>query len=403
MSHKRQAWIVLIVAFLAGVTATLNQFKVPPVMPALAAELHLDPAAGGWLMSVFSAAAIVLSIPAALALRRVGFKAMGLIALGCAATGSALGAVAPTSAVLLASRVIEGISFALMAVVAPALITRWFGPDELGLPMGIWATWVPLGSLISFTLGPLVERALGWRALWWIGAGLAVAMLVLYGLFARPPKASPGLAGARPAAPPQSELLKSLFGPGNWLLGVAFGSFAGALVAYTVWAPGYLSSELSVPGPAASVYTSLVFLAGIVANLVAGWIIGHMRHGHALLAGALAVTAVLYAWGFRLPGVGIVAPYMLALGFVSNLVPTAAFTLAPRTVRRAELAGLAMAVLSVVSNLGIFIGPPLVGAIVGRGQWGPAGWLLAATSAFGAVAALVAWRLAGRHPGVDDR
>jgi MFS family permease len=129
-----------------------------------------------------------------------------------------------------------------------------------------------------------------------------------------------------------------------------------------------------------------------------------VHHDHALLTGALAVTAVLFVWSFRLPGAGVVVPYMLTLGFVSNLVPTAAFTLAPRSVRSAELAGPAMAALTVVSSLGILIGPPLVGAIVGRGQWGLASAVLAVAAAVGAAAGLVAWALARRHgrrPGED--
>lgn len=395
MSYKRQAWIILTVAFAAGVTTTVNQFKVPPVLPALAAELNLDAVAGGWLMSVFSVAAVVLSIPAALLLDRLGFKATGMVALGCVAAGSALGAMAPTATVLLAGRLVEGISIALIAVVAPALISRWFEPHELGLPMGIWATWVPAGSVIVLNVGPALQRALGWRSVWWAGALLALAILVPYALLARPP---------RPAAPEATtgqggvvSRLTSAFSPGNWLLGLAFGSFAFAVISYSTWAPTYLAGVLGIPPATASSYASLIFVAGVVANLGAGWIMTRIRHGHALLAGALAATAVLFVWSFRL-STAVVIPYLLAVGLVSNLVPTAVFTLAPETVRRPAMAGVAMAVLNVVANLGILLGPPLLGAAVGRGQWGLATGLLVAVSALGAAAALLAWRLAGRRP-----
>ena len=105
---RRTAWIVTLIAFLAGVAATVNQFKVPPALPTLLPALGLDMASGGWLMSVFSVSAVVLSIPAALLLHRVGLKKAVIAALACVAGGSALGAVAGDATMLLASRLIEG-------------------------------------------------------------------------------------------------------------------------------------------------------------------------------------------------------------------------------------------------------------------------------------------------------
>jgi MFS family permease len=416
MIDKRQAWLVMIVAFAAGVTTTVNQFKVPPVLPALAAELGLDAAEAGWLMSVFSVAAVVLSIPAALLLGRIGFKAMGAIALGCVVAGSALGALAPSATVLLLSRVIEGISIALIAVVAPALISRWFRPDELGLPMGIWATWVPAGSVLIFNLAPFLARAAGWRGLWWFGAALGLVLLVIYALVARPPGAaaapapSPVAAGERgpgqsearqdrasATAPGARRTLAAVLSPGNWLLGLAFGCFAFALISYNTWVPTYLAGELGIPPSRASFYASLIFLAGIAANLLAGWLIAHLRHRHVLLVAAFAATALLYVWSFSLPAAPVVViPYLLFLGFSANLVPTAVFTLAPETVRHAELAGVAMAVLNVVANTGILLGPPLLGALAGGGQWALASGLLVGVSIVGMGASVVAWRVAGR-------
>ena len=36
-----------------------------------------------------------------------------------------------------------------MMVVAPALIAVWFTSEERGVPMGIFAIWVPAGSMID--------------------------------------------------------------------------------------------------------------------------------------------------------------------------------------------------------------------------------------------------------------
>ena len=58
----------MLAAYLAGVAVALNQSKVPPVMQVLLQSLHMDPATGGWLMSAFAVAGIILGLPAAFVL-----------------------------------------------------------------------------------------------------------------------------------------------------------------------------------------------------------------------------------------------------------------------------------------------------------------------------------------------
>jgi predicted MFS family arabinose efflux permease len=395
MTDKRKAWAVMMVAFLAGIAVTVNQFKVPPVLPTLMAELHVDMVTGGWLMSVFSVAAVLLSIPAAFVINRLGPRVSGMIALGCVAGGSILGALATSAMVLLLGRAIEGISVGLIAVVAPALISLWFEPQERGLPMGIWAAWVPVGNVIMFNLAHLLADPLGWRAIWWFGALLALGTLLIFGLVATVPPQGRGRSDATPTTPAAAG--HWLARPSSWLLPLAFGTIAFGLIGYSTWAPSFLTQTLSIEASTASSYASLIFLAGIVANVVAGWVINRVSQRYGLLTGTMLVTSILFFWSFRLGSVSVVAPYMLMLGFVSNFVPTAVFTLAPETAPRTELTGLALAALNVLSNAGVLVGPPLIGAIVGSGNWAGGSACLAAVSGAGAVVSLWIWKKMGRR------
>jgi len=58
------AWVILAVVMLAGVSAPLNQFKVPPVMPVLMERFQLDLSAAGMLMSIFAITGLALALPA---------------------------------------------------------------------------------------------------------------------------------------------------------------------------------------------------------------------------------------------------------------------------------------------------------------------------------------------------
>ena len=398
---RRTAWTATLVAFLAGVAATVNQFKVPPALPTLLPALDLDMAAGGWLMSIFSVAAVVLSIPAALLLGRIGLKRAGTAALVCVAAGSALGAVAGDELTLLASRLVEGVGMSVIAVASPAIISLWFEPRERGLPMGIWAAWVPAGSVVAFNLASGLEAALGWRSIWWAGTAFALAVLALFALLVRLPE--PTGQEVTPAPPATSTLTSGLRNPASWLLALTFGVFAFGQLGYSTWAPSFLTETMPVSTASASFYTSLMFLAGIVANVSAGWAINRIPQRPILLVTAMLLTAVLLWWGFRLDSVGAIVPYMLAIGLSSNTVPTTVFTLAPETVKQPEAIGLAVAAINVVSNLSVLIGPPIVGAIVAGGRWAEGSTFLAAATGLGVLTALLAWRAMHKaRPGREE-
>jgi MFS family permease len=390
MPHKRKAWTVMLVAFLAGVAVTVNQFKVPPALPTLMPALGLDMATGGWLMSVFSVAAIFLSIPVSLASHGVGPKTSGIAALSFVAVGSALGGLATDVTTMLLSRLVEGVGVSIIAVTSPALISRWFEPQDRGLPMGIWAAWVPVGSAIMLNAAPALEEALGWQGIWWSGALIAVFALILYGLLADVPRDA---REAQPSLPARTLVAGS--SPSSWLLAMVFGIFAFGQLAYSTWAPSFLTNALSIPIATASSYTSLLFVAGIVANVSAGWLMDHTPHRKAVPALALAVTGILFWWGFRLKSAPAVIVYMLALGFSSNVIPSAVFTLAPETVKHPGSIGLAMAAINVFSNVGLLLGPPLLGMVVASGRWRDGSTLLLATTLLGILAALLAWRSIG--------
>ncbi len=389
MSTSKKAWTVLAAAFLAGVAVTMNQFKVPPLLPTLMTDLHADMVTGGWFMSVFSVAAVLLSIPAAFLLHRLGPKPTGLIALACVALGSSLGALATNATALLLSRIVEGISVSLIAVVAPSLISLWFEPRERGLPMGIWAAWVPVGSVLMFNVAHPLQAAFGWQGVWWFGTVLALAALVIFALLAAVPR-RPSQETEPPL--PTSALGRGLLDPAGWLLALTFGAFAFSVLSYNTWAPAFLTEVLHVETARANFETSLIFLAGIPANVVAGGIINRLasRQRYRLLSAVLVVTGVLSFWAFRLGTVGVVVPYMLILGFVSNFIPTSLFTLAPETAARPAFVGLILAALNVGSNLGVLVGPPIIGAIVSDGNWAPASTAMAAMMAVGVLASLMA-------------
>lgn len=207
---------------------------------------------------------------------------------------------------------------------------------------------------------------------------------------------APANAGSPKLTTQRPPFMRGLRNPAAWLLGLAFGCFTFCFLATSTWAPSYLTETLGIDLARASFYVSLFSLAGIGGNVVAGWAINRVRRRHSLMIGATIVCTVGFGFVFSLGREALVAPFMLSLGFIGNFIPTSCFTLAPETAEQPELAGMAMALLLVGSNLGVLVGPPVSGALLEATSWTTGGILLAIVMAFGTILSILAWKRMSR-------
>jgi MFS family permease len=357
-------------------------------MHSLLQELDIGMVTGGWLMSSVAVATIILAIPSAFLLTRMGPKMLGLFALGCTVSGSIIGALSSSVTPLLIGRVVEGVGVGLITVVAPAVISMWFPAPRRGLPMGIWTSWVPVGNVIIFNLAQPLSVAVGWRGVWWFGAGAALSALVAFGLVVSAPPPAIRDKDANPSR--DHSFGRMLFHVPSWILALAFATFAFSLLGYNTWAPSFLSENLGADAAEANFYASLMFAAAIPANVIAGWLMNRTQRRYWVLATAFVVAGLLYVWSFNLPTIGIAILYMLALGFATNFIPTSLYTLAPQTMPTLHLAGLALAMVTIGSGVGALTGPPFLGSILESGNWGMGSVCLVAATGLGVVVSIAA-------------
>lgn len=173
------AWVVVIIAFFGGFALANVQNKTAPVLDVLMATFNIGETDAGWLTSVFTIMGLITAIPASMLMRKLGVKRVGVIALACAAVGSAIGALAPDFTILLLSRVVEGVGVGMIAVVGPAVISMWFPAEKRGAPMGLWGSWMMCSQTLLFLIGGGLTQAFGWQGVWWFTFGFAVIVLFL--------------------------------------------------------------------------------------------------------------------------------------------------------------------------------------------------------------------------------
>jgi predicted MFS family arabinose efflux permease len=275
------AWVILAVVYFASVVAPFNQFKIPPIMLVLIQTFQIDLTQAGLLMSIIAMLGLVLALPTGIILQRLGTKATLLIALALMALGAGLGALSSSFAILLGSRVVEGLGMGLMGVAAPATIAMWFPPERQGTPMGIWATWVPIGSVAIYNLAPMMSASLGWSSIWWMGAGFAVLMMILCGwLIIR----APGQVQAQGQPNAASNLQKALANRDIWLLALEFACMNFAMVALGTFYPTFLSEVRGYSLGQAGFLASLASLVVLFSAPAAGWLSDRIRSRRLVLS-----------------------------------------------------------------------------------------------------------------------
>jgi predicted MFS family arabinose efflux permease len=391
----RYAWVILVVVFLASVAAPLNQSKVPPLMPVMMESFQMTIGQAGWLMSVFALTGLLLSLPTGMLVQKLGLKPLGIVALLCLIAGSGLGALASHPVVLMISRVIEGCGMGLIAVVAPAAIAIWFPGDKQGVPMGIWAIWVPVGSVTVYNLAPSMATAFGWRSVWWLGAAFSLLVLLIFVIFLRQPpwldkKTNTDDGNTAPSKPTDS--LQALRNASIWYVGLGFGCFTLTTMALATYLPTFLVEERAYSLSQAAFVASLPTIMVLFSAPAAGWLSDRIGSRRMVRAIPFLVVGAMLFFPFQIVGWQIIA-FMVFLGTVMGAVPTATFATAPEVMGKPELAGLGMAVVMFGQNLGMFIGPILFGGLVEKLGWVTAGNWLVPISLLGFI---LAWQVKDR-------
>src|SRR5690554_1533410 len=112
-------WVVLWTVVAAGIIAAFHVGEAAIATPHLQAEFGLDFSAAGSLTSVIAILGMIGGIPAGALVARAGDRFMLVTGLALLLGSSAGAAFAPSFAVLLVLRTVEGLGFLLITVAGP--------------------------------------------------------------------------------------------------------------------------------------------------------------------------------------------------------------------------------------------------------------------------------------------
>lgn len=388
-NETRTRWTDILVVVGGGVLGGLHFGKTGPILPALRAEYDLDLVAAGWAVSLFAGVAVLFGMVAGAVGDRIGHRRLALAGLGAFALGSLIGGFAPTRSIFFASRLVEGFGYLLFMVTGPSLIVpNAFGNDRR-LALGLWAGSVPTGIAFVALVAPSVAAAVGWQVVWHAATLATVAWLVW--VASRPALRIPTASGAA-AEPMTRGLIATVSSLGPWLVAGAFFLNLVIWIPLASWLPSILIEVHAVDAAWAAILTAIVVFVNAPGNVLGGWL---MYRGMApsrviMLAGiVMGVTGV----GMCLPELPGTVRYALCVvfSFMGGALPAAVFALAPVVAPSPRDLGSTTGFLIQGANLGLFVGPPLIGWIaLTSGAWEGALWPIVVVTA---AIVVLGWRV----------
>jgi len=389
-------WTGILFGLGLAVFAAYTQFKLPPVLPEMLGLFGYDRIVAGGYVAVYAVAGLLLSLKIGGMMQRHGTLPYLYGAFACIGAGTGLALCLPEwQWIVLLARAAEGVGFAVLAVAGPALCTAHAGPRGLALASGLIAMWMPLGALVANGLALSLAVPFGWSSLWWAGLAGTLAMLFWTAALARRGgivAPGPGNNPAEPAPEPAAWQRRAIV-----VAAVLFMIWNTEVFAWMSWLPAFMVEAHGLSEADAMLAYLLPMVTIGIFNLVGARI---LRTGMPVaVLFSLSLLVQIAGWMLLpvLHGWPLVA-LLLVFGAATGISPTCLYAM-PGTIFGTRHAGTrAFGILMTGRNLGVLLGPLLLGALVPHpDDWRMAGMVFAGVSALAAIGGLYLHRILSRR------
>ena len=172
-------WLVLVVVSIAQLMVVLDATVVNIALPSAQADLGFGDSQRQWVVTAYALAFGSLLLLGGRVGDLVGRKRTFLIALVAFAAASALGGAAPSFAVLVIARALQGVAGAMLAPAAlGTLVTTFRDPRDRGRAFGVFGTVAVGGGAVGLIVGGVLTQYLSWRWCMYVNVLFAAAAFI---------------------------------------------------------------------------------------------------------------------------------------------------------------------------------------------------------------------------------
>ena len=375
MKLTRADGVRLLLLWLGGIDLRLTMLAVPPVIPLIHHDLHLDEKAVGALVALPVLLLATAAVPGSLLIAKLGVRGALMVGLGLVALFGALRGVGPSTTVLFSATFLMGLGVAVSQPAFPSLVREWF-PARIAIATAVYSNGILIGETLPVTLttpvGVLPLAHGDWRlalALWSILV-IVTAIAIIVAVPARGPKLA----------------VPTRWWP-SWREGqaVRIGLVMGMASAVYFGTNAYVPDFLDQTGRHQLITPTLAVLNGaqlLTAPAVAIW--QRLLTGRIGFLGSAALMAIAQIGIVVTPG-GWVVVWAFVLGFAAALAFIVALTLPPKLAAAGDVHRMSAAVFTFQYGMA-FVVPLIAGAL-----WDASGIALLAFIPGVAAAAVMAW------------
>ncbi len=376
-----------------GFAIGTTEFVTMGVLPQVADGVGTTIPQAGHTISAYALGVVIGAPVAAFFGAKLPRRALLLGLMVAYALFNALSALAPNFETLLVARFLDGLPHGGYFGVASLVAASMVAPERRGRAMALVLMGLPVANVVGVPSATWLGQTLGWRASYWVVAGLALLTIAMVLAFVPDCPGNPEATGRR-------ELL-ALRKPQVWFAVVAGAVGFGGMFALFSYVAPMATRVAHLPDGAVPLFLLTLGLGMVFGNWVAGIAVDRSLRASLLAAPLGLVVTLLLTW-VLLPMGYVVLPAMflvttvgsvLALGLMMRLIDAA---------EHAETLGAALGHGSL--NIGNALGAWLGGLGIAAG-WGYASPLLIGAvlslAGFGVLA--VAFRGSGSAPSEDVR
>ena len=177
---RRRRWLILTTVCGSLLAVMFANSSLNLAIPVIATELKLSSLQLTWIIEIYSLLFAGLLFTCGAVGDRYGRKVLMQIGLGLFVVSSLYaGFVASTGIELMVVRALMGIGGAMVMPTTLSVINVVFAPEERARAVAIWAGIAGVGMLFGLVAGGALLDSFGWKTPFVLGAGIAVASLVV--------------------------------------------------------------------------------------------------------------------------------------------------------------------------------------------------------------------------------
>ena len=177
--EERGSTLIIITMVFGVLMDGIDGSIVNVALPSIADSFGTDTSVVSWVTISYFLMLAGLLLPFGKIADAGHIRKVFLLGFAVFTIGSLACALSPTLAVLVASRILQGIGAAALAAVAPMICVKLLPAKHLGKSLGIMTVAAALGFAIGPALGGLLVGLLSWHWIFLINLPLGIAAIAI--------------------------------------------------------------------------------------------------------------------------------------------------------------------------------------------------------------------------------